>query len=393
MTLDQAAMDQPQGPLFTIITKALAPVPRGEGDPPGPRRFRATASSTIEDAAGDELELRALEKLAQQFRRGVGVFMDHDRTTGSAFGVTDGAQIIQRGMDEKSGKPIWDLDIEGVVNTPNPRAEQLANSIDSGLVKLGASVTAWVRKHERKPGGRGMRISDVDAIEVSIVGVPENQRSWAQKAAMAVKSFYKNEEDSVADDIIEKQVDTGELPDDAGAEPKGADEAADAGDAPAGNGTEAAPEAAEGEDAQESAEESASEAETPAGETPDAPDGEDADPPVTEKAYEPEDVKELLGHVKGLVEALDKAGAVIVEKDAKIASLEAEIAKYKVEAGSISREVDEAKQVIEKVLSMPLQARTAGYVEEKVGSGSLWSSVSPDIANYLSKRSKLSNGN
>jgi hypothetical protein len=196
MALDNSAaikttLSEINGPKFSIVTKALS----GGTDESGKRRFRATASSTITDYAGDEITLPALEKMAQKFRQGLTIFMDHDfKHVDSAFGLTDDATIIQRGVDGK-GVPVWDLDISGVVNTPNPRAVQLADSIDGGFVKLGASITAFVREHARKKQG-GMLISDLDVFEASVVGVPENQRSWAQKAALAIKSFNFTPEDN-----------------------------------------------------------------------------------------------------------------------------------------------------------------------------------------------------
>lgn len=385
MTLDPAAVEQPRGPMFTIITKALSGTPDPES---GRRRFRATASSTIVDQKGDEIQLKALEQLAEQFRRGIGVFMDHDRSTGSAFGVTDGAEIIQRGMDERTNTPVWDLDIMGIVNTPNPRAAQLADSIDGGYVKLGASVTAWVRKHLKKPGG-GMLISDLDAIEVSIVGVPENQRSWAQKAALAVKGFYSNTEEDplVADNETNVEATSAETPDDAGAEPGTPEAPVEMtplpGDEPVKTGHDAAAPAASDSSDQESAEESADKAETPAGETPETASAEQsADTPIVEKAFEPGEVKELIGHVTNLVARIGDLENQIIEKDATIA-------RYVSEAGSIAKEVDQASQVIEKVLSAPLRSKTAGYVDELISKSSIWSEVSPSIAEYLNKRKHL----
>jgi hypothetical protein len=377
------------GPKFLIVTKALA----GGVDPSGKRRFKATASSTIVDRKGDEIQLPALQKMAEQFRQGVTIFMDHDRSTGSAYGLSDGAEIVQRGLDE-SGVPVWDLDITGVVNTPNPRAVQLADSIDGGFVKLGASVTAFVRKHLRNKVG-GMSISDVDVIEASIVGVPENQRSWATKAALAVKSFYKNEEDEPVDQP-ETPVDTAgnEVPDDAGAEPVAvtSDPEVEKSLDPSIGAPTVDATVASTPDVQASAEESDDTSETPSGETPASTSDEDADPPIAEKAYEPGDVAELVGHVSNLVSRIGAQEALLIEKDAKIAELETKVARYEVEAGTITKEVDAAKEVIEKVLHMPLRSQTAGFVDQGLPPGSLFARVSPDIADYLNKRSKI-NGN
>lgn len=189
-----------EGPKFRILTKAFAPTPPTEGD--GKRRFRLTLSSTIVDRSGDEIEMSALQKMADQFREGRTIFMDHKRTdvVDAAFGLSDSAELIQRGFDPKTNAPIWDLDVGGVVNTPNPRAVQLADSIDGGFVRLGASVTAIVRKHQAKPT-RGMKIADVDVLEGSVVGVGDNPRAWAHKAAVAVKSYGGNPEDE--EDIVD----------------------------------------------------------------------------------------------------------------------------------------------------------------------------------------------
>jgi chemotaxis protein histidine kinase CheA len=229
-----------------------------------------------------------------------------------------------------------------------------------------------------------MKISDIDVIEASIVGVPENQRSWAKSAALAVKSFgyapETEEETPVADTKTPVEATGTELPDDAGAEP-----------ATTETGTDAAPEAAAATpDVQESAEESATDetaVETPAGETPetasDESTSESADPPTVEKAYSVEDVRELVGHVKTLVTEIGRLREENAELVAKQASFVAE-------AGALTTEVDEAKQVITKVLGMPLRPRTAGYVEDFANRHSLFA---PEIAEYLDKRSKLSNGN
>jgi len=468
----QSPPDIEPGPKFTIITRALSATPPS-GD--GKRRFRAVASSTVEDLAGDQISVAALQKAAAKFRAGVGVFMDHDyKHVGSRFGVTDTAEVVQRGMDERTGKPVYDLEIGGFVDTFNPTASQLADSIDSGLAKLGASITAFVRKHVRNAKG-AMDIDDIEPMEVSIVGVPMNQRSWAQKAALAIKSYgYKEEAqvddndqpDAGAESVVEKAAMSAESRnnlDDSdfacpekrkypindaahvraalsriadpsndqcgrdkiiaaarrmgiGEHAKGLTDDAlvlwagsfskeivsdgqgqgheiivkEFGEYPENTGTNAADEAADAApDGQESAEESdeaKAESETPAGETPEtASDSTDdaADAPEVEKAYSPEDVRELLGHVRNLVQRIG-------DQEAEIAVLRTKVASYEAEAGTLTNEVNEAKEVIERVLAMPLRPRTAGYVEEFTATHSLFD---PDIAEYLNKRSKLSNGN
>ena len=405
MTLDPTAAvpeEEVPGPKFRIITKALQGAMPDEKDT-SRRRFKATASSTIIDMAGDEIEMPALEKMAQQFREGRTIFMNHKwRDVEEAFGLTDSAEVIQRGFDPKTNKPIYDLDIGGVVNTPNPKAVRLADSIDGGFVKLGASVTAIVRKHRRKSEG-GMAISDVDVIEASIVGVPENQRSWAQKAATAIKGFghvdsfdidEDDEEETVSDEVIEKGMDAPEkTPNPDVASPdvtedndnEKTDDAADTAapvEAPA-------PEPESDESATSDGQESAS-----AGETPEtASDGDSAeeqfaDSPVTEKAYDPADVRELVQKAVLLATQIGQLNEVIIQKDADIAALNAKVAQYEGEAGALTDEVDTAAEVIRKALDLPLRPRAQAVIEE-TASSTLWNNH-PAIAEYLNKRRHLS---
>ncbi len=392
MAIDNpAAVPEIDGPKFQIITKAIAQAPAGED---GRRRFRATASSTVIDRSGDEIELAALQKAAEQFRQGITIYMNHDfKNVESAFGLTDGAQLIQRGNDPKSGAPIWDLDIEGVVNVPNPRAVQLADSIDGGYAKFGASITAYVRKHARHPKTGGLKIADVDVVEASIVGVPDNQRSWAQKAAIAIKSFGVDREqieedladletgeiiqkadtqesitaDVDGDEVISKEA---EVPESESAEaPEGLDE----------ESHETGDQAATEEVAAESTE-GGQESETETPETAPA-DEEQADTPEMEKAasFKPEEVAELVKQTGVLVKEIGR----LREENA---TLRAQNAAQDQVTMAVQQEAVLAKQVIDNVMKQPLRAKTAGYVEEFKQTSTLWA---PDVADFLTKRSKL----
>lgn len=177
---------------FRFITGAVEIEKAAEafGDSgPGPRRFKMIASSTVIDQAGDEIKMSALQDLAASFQRGQNVFTDHDHKVRNVFGRTDYAQIMASGEnDPKTGQPIYDLHVAGVVNTPDPTMVQLADSIDGGFVTFGASIGAVVRDHKRNKAG-GMDIYRLDGKEVSLVGIPMNQRSWTYKAAKAAKAL------------------------------------------------------------------------------------------------------------------------------------------------------------------------------------------------------------
>lgn len=373
---------RPEAPKFEIISKAIEIVQPGDD---GKRRFHLTASSTIEDRGGDEITKDALEKAAQAFRDGITIFMDHDyKRVGSAFGLSDSATVIQRGMDPRTHKPIFDLDVEGVVNTPNPRAVQLADTIDGGYAKLGASLTAFVRKHARKPNG-GMLITEIEPLEASVVGIAENQRSWAHKAAVAIKSFggqvpdfdSEDEDDPMPEtETIEKALDPNIDPPvvtEQVEEPASTDAAPPEADAPAA-----------AEDATEDGQDSTT-ADEPAGDTPEtasATADPDEDAPTVEKSLsevvDPAEVAELVQKAAQLVEQIG-----VLRK--QVDDLTAENATLKGRA-VVADEVDEATAVIKKVLDMPLRSRTAGYVEDFVAHSPVFA---PEVQEYLTKRSKL----
>lgn len=378
----------PAGPKFEIISKAIEIASPGDD---GKRRFRLTASSTIEDRAGDEITREALEKAAGAFRDGITIFMDHDfKRVSSAFGLSDSAQVIQRGIDPKSGKAIWDLDIEGVVNTPNPRAAQLADTIDGGYAKLGASLTAYVRKHAKKPNG-GMLITEIEPLEASVVGIAENQRSWAHKAAVAIKSFggqipdFEDEDDPMPD-ISNIDQALGALAVTKGLDPTIDPPAADAQvEEPAS--TDAEPtETDEHETAEESTEDAQASAEEDSEETPEtasATADPDEDAPTVEKSLsevvDPAEVAELVQKAAQLVEQIG-----VLRKEIDDLKAENELLKGR---AVIADEVDEAAAVIKKVLDLPLRSKTAGYVEDFATRSPVFAT---EVQEYLDKRSKIS---
>ena len=188
---------------FRFITKAVQIEPPSES---GKRRFKMIASSTVVDMGKDEIKLSALHDLEVAFKRGLNIFTDHDHTVDNVFGRTDTAQIMDSGeKDAKTGAPIYDLHVAGVVNEPDPRMVRLADSIDGGYVTFGASIGAVVKEHQRNKAG-GMDIYHLDGKEASLVGIPMNQRSWTYKAAKAAEALDAAELDD--EDETEKSLDT-----------------------------------------------------------------------------------------------------------------------------------------------------------------------------------------
>lgn len=389
-TLTTKSSDLINAPRFSIVTKALDGAPSEDGH----RRFKATASSTITDRAGDEISLKALQQMAAKFREGVTIFTDHEMRVANAFGATDHAEIIQRGNDPKTGAAIWDLDISGKVNEPNPRMVELHDSISGGFVQLGCSIDAFVLEHQKKKSG-GMSIDGLDVFSASIVGVPMNQRSWTQKAVRAIKSFHgdpenaDNEEDAPVDEMHSTAPDE-TTPDATETVNESAEAVADPvadGDA-VGKSLDTCPECGQNAEttgctngyhaAEKSAAESTLDVQESTQETPEtaSADTAETDTPEEKAAGVTDEVKELLGHVSKLVN-------VIGEQRTQIADLTAKVASYENQSKDLTNEVEDAKKVIARVMDLPLQAKTAGYVTEFTTAHSLFA---PEVMEYLNKR-------
>ena len=421
-TLTTKSSPDINAPRFTIVTKALA----GE-EVEGKPRFRAIASSTIVDRDGDEISLKALQQMAAKFRDGVTIFTDHENKVANAYGTTDSAEIVQAGNDPKTGTAIWDLAISGPVNEPSPNAMQLHRSISGGYVKLGCSIDAFVLEHTRKKSG-GLNVDGLDVFAASIVGVPANQRSWTQKAVRAIKSFHPDEEDDVVPPDVNEGLelhegDVGELvvhPDgtsdatlvakagtpeaeawldansetveltDAAATDEVVDEAVEK--AADNDGDETCPACGKGRSAgdcsnnfhtaEKSVDESASDVQESAQETPEtaSTDTTEADTPIEEKtaSVPTEDVHALMGHIERLVKEIGYLRAENAALTDKNTALEAS-------NKAVYGEVELAKQVIGKVMEIPLRSKTAAYVSDFTDVHKLFD---PDIAAYLSKRAQ-----
>lgn len=182
---------------FKIYTGMLRAYEVKSADGTMKKRFKTTASSTIKDLAGDEIQYPAIEKMAAKARDNMTIFLNHSyNVPEDVLGSCEDAQVYKRGVDAE-GNDIIDLDFDIAVNEVNERAVKAWESINNG-VKLGTSIGAIVRHATKKKGG-GLLIDDVDLLEASLVGIPANPRSWVQ---YAVKGLGQ-----VEDPIIDEEVD------------------------------------------------------------------------------------------------------------------------------------------------------------------------------------------
>jgi uncharacterized small protein (DUF1192 family) len=401
---------------FRFVTKALSIEPEADGK----RRFHTIASSTVKDLGNDEMRITALEDMAVSFRRGLNIFMNHSyKVPEDVFGRSDSAEIRDSGERAKSGATIWDLHIGGVVNDPNPRASQLADSMEGGYVTFGTSVGAIVKAHQRNKDG-GLDIEHVDCKEGSIVGIPMNQRSWTQKAATAAQALddsgsglaEEDDDTEPSETVVEAETaksvdplsaedakvvsealaelavakgmcaacdhaagcDCATCPCDQGhgahaggdtSDPtidgKSADSALDADDATIKGTTEGGQEA------------------DPAATPETAPDDTDgSDPAIEQKAieYESSDVVELVRKTARLVE-------MVGERDETIAALRDELATVKAERDRLDSENKEASVAIERVMSLPLRPRAQGHIVDL--RKRLPDFLAPEVADFLNK--------
>jgi hypothetical protein len=165
----------------------------------GRKRVRCTASSTVEDLHGDEIDVSCVMSMANQaMAKGMTIFLNHEyKVPEDIFGKTIHAQAQKQGTDPKSLKDVWDLDLDTEVNESNPRAIETWEAIQGGItvgVSIGAMIRDWEFRDAKKQWEGGLLIKDVELLEASMVGIPANPRSWVKQAARSIRRSYKSDE-------------------------------------------------------------------------------------------------------------------------------------------------------------------------------------------------------
>lgn len=235
--------------------------------------LEAVASSTIIDRMGDSMTLACLEGMKQQ-AVGLTVFMNHDYDVSTdVFGTIEEARIVPA-SDSKQGD-CYDLITRTVVEADNPRAVQTWKFIKNGR-KLGQSIGGQISEYQFLDAEElwwgGLEIQAMDLWEVSVVGIPANQRAIVDGVAKGLRKKHGAPVSPEVRDAQRKAIARGVTFKDVETETQGAAAAADA-----EAGTDAATEvtqvtqpAAAATDA--GAEETATtEAETEGGHPPQAP--------------------------------------------------------------------------------------------------------------------------
>jgi phage head maturation protease len=363
----------------------------GMTEPDGKKRLRTTASSNIADLSGDEMTQKALELMRSSAEGNMTIFLNHKyQVPEDVLGSVEKATLIDKG-------DYVDLDFIVRVNESNPRAVQTHQSIVDGT-KLGCSIGALIPKGGATKTETGLKIDEVRLLEASIVGIPANPRSFVQ---YATKALQKAQLDDAPEDDIESSgpprpalraaddaLQTGLPAMDAEkattwvkTKPDGSADVVVESDPPAAGAGAGAADAGKGSTKDEeptTTKEAAPPAEGDQGE-PDAGDepatteatqdaAEEASTPENDGAVDKAAVEEQVEATKALgIDALAevlkdvttqlvvKAEELRVEKEAHAAT--------KAELTDASADLLVAKEIVEKIASLPLGRRTAFKAE------------------------------
>jgi HK97 family phage prohead protease len=149
-----------------------------------------TASSTAKDLYGDVFAASAQQEMVEKLRglpmtdgRLMTSWLNHSyKIPEDTLGVIETASLVTR---SENGVDFIDLDIEVRVTETNPRAQAAYDQISDGITH-GWSVGLifleidWATDD---PDDWGFLVSSVDLLEISLVGMPANQRAWCRTAA------------------------------------------------------------------------------------------------------------------------------------------------------------------------------------------------------------------
>ena len=168
---------------FNIVTGLLKAYEGGDGL----KRLRTTASSTVLDLGGDQMELSALRSMAATAQQNMTIFLNHKyQVPEDVLGSVEAVAI-------KDAGGVWDLDFDIRVEESNDRAVKTWTQIQNGT-KLGCSIGANIPEGGYERTDTGLKIKDLHLREASIVGIPANPRSFVQFAMKALHDAEAEEE-------------------------------------------------------------------------------------------------------------------------------------------------------------------------------------------------------
>ncbi|MBC5805635.1 MAG: HK97 family phage prohead protease [Candidatus Eremiobacter antarcticus] len=145
--------------------------------------LEAPASSNVVDRMGDRIMLSA-QKQMESAARGMTIFLNHEYDVPEDVAGSCDESYLRAAADEADG--IFDLWVKTKINQQNPRAVKTWELIEAGA-KLGYSIGGalleyeFVQDDEKRNARAGWMppadITGIDLYEISIVGIPANQRA------------------------------------------------------------------------------------------------------------------------------------------------------------------------------------------------------------------------
>lgn len=168
-----------RGADFEVYTEALKVDENAES---GHFVVSTVGSSTVQDLQGDTMTLTALDDMTR-VPDNLLCFLNHSyQIPEDLFGGLYGKPWIQ------SSNGIADLHISIDAEVTNPRAAQTYNMIAVKKRRLGSSIGCMILDYEIDERTGGIIVLHVMTLEHSIVGIPANQRSWAE---VGTKSLFE----------------------------------------------------------------------------------------------------------------------------------------------------------------------------------------------------------
>lgn len=156
----------------------------------GKKVIHGVASSTTKDLHGDIITLSGLEDM-EKSAVGLTVYLNHSYNVPDDVGGTITKAVIrQKGVDQ-NGDPNYQLEVDIEVEDDNPAAVQTHKYLLKGR-KLGLSIGAMIPKDGAKRQKDGSYIIEhVLLLELSMVGIPANPKSWVDYAASALRGMVE----------------------------------------------------------------------------------------------------------------------------------------------------------------------------------------------------------
>jgi hypothetical protein len=346
-------------PMFKVFTGAMVPYTKSV-DGVERKFIKTTASSTVTDRKGHEFDVKALQKMGLS-AKGMTIFLNHEyQVPEDLFGTIVESESKQMGHDSDNN-PVWDLDFDVMVNEANPRAIQAWNAYEQG-VRMGVSVGVIVKEWDKGSKPDIKRITDVEFLEASIVGIPANPRTWVQGAVMSINKYDAAQAEGLIEtlDLLDSVADpkpTVEVK----VEPKGLAE--DIANAPIEDRTDEEPLDPENDDdlaGQEAAKSVTDDANTDAAE--ELTEESDSDPEASASGA-------TQSAPDGEAESQPEA-SVVAGIDLLVDTYKAQVQDLTDQLSTVKRERDEAReasrlamQIVERISSLPM-GRKASYQRE-----------------------------